>query len=239
MKNILRQVYRKLSRHQDILTLNDPFLGWLRSANAGFLNEGNIYSFDCAIRHLRSNSPVVEIGAFCGLSTNVISYLLRKHSKQNQLFVSDPWLFENGYIDGGFIPGTKILFNNYRKHVISSFMANTSFFSDMLPHPIESTSDTFFEKWAARASVLDIFNRQVILGGPISFAYIDGNHTYEYAKRDFHNVDAYLEAGGFILLDDSFDGSPFECAQLARDVLDFPSYKLVHKNPNFLFQKMY
>ena len=49
----------------------------------------------------------------------------------------------------------------------------------------------------------DVFGRSFQLGGPISFCYIDGNHTDDLAKRDFENCDRYLEKGGFVLFDDS------------------------------------
>lgn len=62
-------------------TLKDEYLDWLCFANAGMLDPGNIYSMDIAVRNLPSGSPVVEIGSFCGLSSNVISYLLLKHKK--------------------------------------------------------------------------------------------------------------------------------------------------------------
>ena len=41
------------------------------------------------------------------------------------------------------------------------------------------------------------------LFGPISFCYIDGNHTHEGVKQDFLNCDRWIESGGFILFDDS------------------------------------
>ena len=61
----------------------DEFFLWLNFANAGMFDPGNIYSMDVAIKNLPSTNPVVEIGAFCGLSTNVLAYLLAKHGKNN------------------------------------------------------------------------------------------------------------------------------------------------------------
>lgn len=65
------------------------------------------------------------------------------------------------------------------------------------------TSDEFFDAWKELRHGQDIFGRELTLGGKFSFCYIDGNHTYEAAKRDFLNCDAFLEVGGFLLFDDS------------------------------------
>lgn len=54
----------------------DPFINWLRFANPGMLNEGNIYCIEFVAENLPSENPIVEIGRFCGLSTNTINYEL-------------------------------------------------------------------------------------------------------------------------------------------------------------------
>ena len=75
------------------------------------------------------------------------------------------------------------------------------------------------------------------LGGPISFCFIDGNHAYEYAKRDFEDADEFLERGGFILFDDSSDGSGWEVCEVVKEVAALDRYELVIKNPNYFFRK--
>ena len=52
----------------------DEYVEWLCFANAGMLDRGNLYCFDYAIRNLPSSAPLIEIGSFCGLSTNLITY---------------------------------------------------------------------------------------------------------------------------------------------------------------------
>lgn len=81
-------------------------------------------------------------------------------------------------------------------------MKNVSFFSsDDLLFACQLASDVFFSNWEKEAEVNDIFDRSIKLGGPISFAYIDGNHAYEAVHHDFENVDKWLETGGFILFE--------------------------------------
>ena len=106
-----------------------------------------------------------------------------------------------------------------------------------LPYTIEADSDTFFKQWSAAESVTDVFGRNVDMGGALSFCYIDGNHTYDCAKRDFVNADQYLSPRGFILFDDSGDGSGWEVCKVVEEVLKSGSYHLIAKNPNYLVQK--
>ncbi len=85
----------------------------------------------------------------------------------------------------------------------------------------------------------DVFGREAALGGPISFCFVDGNHTYDFAKRDFTNVDEFLAPGGFILFDDSYDyRNEFGLTPLMREIERNPRYELVAKNPNYLFKRV-
>jgi len=218
----------------------DLFLNWLQFANAGMLNKGNIYSVEYVTKHLPSANPVIEIGSFCGLSTNVISHYLRKSKKSNKLITCDKWIFERG--DDAYevnLGSSAITHNEYRQFVKDAFIRNVKFFSNGLPYTIEELSDDFFHLWDEEKQIDDVMGRSVQLGGPISFAYIDGNHSYEFAKNDFYNVDRYLDVGGFILFDDSADYyDQFGVNRLMKEIMKLANYKLVIKNPNYLFKKV-
>jgi hypothetical protein len=219
-------------------TIDDPALIWFDFAIPGMLHRGNTYCFDYAIRNLKSNSPIVEIGSFCGLSTIVMSYLKEKHGVSNTIITSDAWIFEGADIDSN-LPNTNISHNAYREFVKKTYERNIQMFTpENLPWTFEVLSDEFFELWDSGNAAIDIFNRKRKLGGPISFCYIDGNHSYEFAKRDFENCDKFLEAGGFILFDDSSDGSNWGVCQVVREALKRDDYNLVIKNPNYLIQKI-
>jgi hypothetical protein len=71
----------------------------------------------------------------------------------------------------------------------------------------------------------------------LSFCYIDGNHSYDVATRDFLNTDRFLTPGGFIIFDDSADGSEWEVCKVIQEVIESGSYDLLAKNPNYFFQK--
>src|SRR6516164_5638066 len=70
------------------------YVKWLCFANAGMLDRGNLYLMDYAINQLPSNAPIVEIGSFCGLSTNLLTHYKRKHKRTNRLVTCDKWDFE-------------------------------------------------------------------------------------------------------------------------------------------------
>lgn len=217
--------------------LDDEYLNWLEFANAGMLAKGNLYSFNYAIENLPSDNSIVEIGSFCGLSTNIMSYLLKKHNKQNKIFSSDKWIFEGA--GENKLGDSDVSHAEYREFVRDSFFRNVKMFSkDNLPFTIEEISDDFFAMWEENKQIKDVFERDAKLGGKISFCFIDGNHSYEYVKRDFENTDKFLEKGGFILFDDSADYYDFGSSKLMKEIKNNKNYRVVLKNPDYLIQKI-
>lgn len=218
---------------------SDEYIRWLCTVLGGWLgpDHGNLQAFDYAVRYLPAEGAIVEIGSFLGLSTNIIAYLTLKYRRENLCFTCDPWVFEGtdepigGYFDAGCEA-----FRRYAKEV---FRMSTALFSAARkPYALEIFSAQFFEHWHARATVEDLFGRQVTLGGPISFAYIDGAHTAEAVQDDFLGVDRHLLLGGFILFDDSDDGGCFpEVTRVVRAVAEDPSYELVAKTPHYFVRK--
>jgi hypothetical protein len=215
--------------------ISDDYIEWLGYANVGMLMPGNLYSFDLAVQNLPTQDPILEIGAFSGLSTNAIAYYLRKHGKTNLFFNCDKWQFADWVADEQICDRPIAEYENF---IRDNYRRCLEMFSrDNLPHTIELYSDELFALWAEQASYQDLFGRDVQLGGPISFAYIDGNHAYDYAWRDFENCDRYLVPGGYILFDDSSDHSPHESRKAAQQAARRTNYEVVIKNPNYLLRK--
>ena len=128
---------------------------------------------------------------------------------------------------------------DYQRFVRESYIRNVRMFSGRdLPHTIELLSDHFFRAWERNELRTDVFGRPSTLGGPIGFCYIDGDHSYKQSKRDFENADRHLLPGGFILFDDSADGTKFEVGRLIEEVKRRDDYRVVVKNPNYLVQKL-
>jgi hypothetical protein len=200
----------------------DEFLTWMRFINPGMLWPSNIELIKHCIDNLPSDSAIVEIGSFAGLSLNHITYFLRRAGRSNQVYSVDEWKFE-GARPGEMIGESGVSFDAYRQHVRDTYIRNVSLFSgDRMPLHVELSSDAFFETWNA----------------PISFAYIDGDHSYEQSKRDFDNVHRHLEIGGFIIFDDSADDGDFGCRHTAREASVSELYEIVEKNPNYCLRRV-
>jgi len=242
VRNLIARALGKASRIIDPprrpIDITDEYVNWLCFANAGMLDRGNLYLIDFALSRIGNASPLVEIGSFCGLSANVLTYYKRKHGLKNRVITCDRWDFEIGDGDREHVAGSPVLHADYKRFVRESYLRNTDLFSaGDLPFTVEATSDEFFGQWRRGEAVLDIRGRTLQLGGPISFCYIDGNHTYENTKRDFLNCSAFLEPGGFILFDDSTN-EMFGVGKLMPEVVNSGQYTLVATNPNHLFQKV-
>ena len=224
--------------HSDSNVRSDEYITWLCAPVGGFLtpDHGNLRAFDYAVQHMPAGGAMVEIGSFLGLSTNIITYLTIKYHRDNPLFTCDPWVFEGTDKPvGGYFDASSEAFRDYVKRI---FMENAILFSGKRkPFSIEAFSDQFFKLWHLGSTTEDVFGRSVTLGGPISFAYIDGAHTYNAAKGDFLGVDQHLLPGGFILFDDSADDSDWEVKRVVAEVKRDPSYELVFKTPNYFFRK--
>ena len=216
----------------------NEFLAWVRFAVPGMLEHGNVDAMEYALANMPPGKPILEIGSFCGLSTVVLSYFLSKRSNSTALFTCDKWEFEGRQPGAPLGDSPTVTHDDYRTYVKDTFLRTMkTFAAGRLPHTIECFSDEFFRRWFEKEKAVDVFGRSVTLGGEISFCYVDGNHTYEFAKRDFENTDRALVSGGYILFDDSADESHWEVNRLTREIASGNQYELVSKNPNYLFRK--
>jgi len=225
---------------------NDSFISRLRATiiGEGMLHEGNIYLINYAIKNMPKKGFALEIGTYGGLSTNLILHLLKKHDKTNKLIGCDAWIYE-GYNDNkgkieNFIDGRRDINRiDYMNYIKNSFIRSTKLLHpNSLPYICHIKSDGFFEKWNNNEELTDVFNRKIHLNHKISFAYIDGDHSYRQTKKDFENVSKFLIKGGFILVDDSADYLNFGSVKYVRKIKSNSNFMVVAKNPNYLFQKI-
>jgi len=234
---LARGYYRLVRDRLRRRSQEDEFTRWLRYANAGMLEPGNVWCMDFAIRNLPSADPMVEIGSFAGLSANVICHLLRKHSRGNKFFTCDNWDVTGRQLQER-IEGSEIGFPEYARFVKDTYLRNVGFFSPQnRPFTIEAGSTEFFTRWSKNEEATDVFGRTARLGGPISFCYVDGLHSCEAVREEFRSIDRYLVPGGFILFDDSSDSGPFELKNLMPEIAALGTYELVQQCPNYLFRK--
>lgn len=219
------------------INIYDNYIDYLFSANPGLVHEGNLYCFKYVADNLVSDKPIVEIGALCGLSTNVISYYLQNANKDNKIYSCDLW--EYNICKKSKCINLPVSNEQYSNFIKENYIRNTNMFSKKnAVCGIKLKSDIFFKKWINSEKVIDINKCSVQLGGKISFCYIDGDHSYKQAKKDFVNADKIIEIGGFVLFDDSAPYSGVGCAKLMPEILKNNRYKLIIANPNYLFQKI-
>lgn len=209
----------------------------------GMLHPGNIYLMDYAVRNMPTGAYVMEIGSWAGLSTNLLLHLMKKYGRKEKFTGCDPWLYsynEGKETEPTFIDGREDISRmEYMDYIRQGFINSVTILNKTkLPFTCHLTSDEYFERIHRRLILTDVFGRDFRFEGGLSFCYIDGNHTYEYVKRDFENVDQHLLRGGMILLDDSDRSDPFGSARFMREVKMNPSYKVIARNPNYLVQKI-
>src|SRR2546428_4676566 len=123
---LFQKIRNKLRRPS--IDIPDEYVRWLTFANAGMLDRGNLYCFDHAMRNLPSHAPMIEIGSFCGLSTNLLAYYKQRAGVSNRLFTSDKWEFE-GADDGPLDDHSAITHQEYRDFIKESFLRNVRMFS--------------------------------------------------------------------------------------------------------------
>jgi predicted O-methyltransferase YrrM len=219
------------------VTLDREFLKWMSFSVAGMLHPGHRHLMDSAVRLLPTSDPVLEIGAFAGLSTNVLTYFLEQHGRENELVTTDPWIFEGE--EPTTVPESSVTFPEYRARVRTQFEENVRFWNaHRLPYAFDLTSDDLFTAWRDGAERTDVFGRPRRLGGPIAFSFVDGDHRYEQARRDFLHVDEFLVPGGLVLFDDSDEFGAFpDVYRVVQEAIGSHGYELVDENPHHLLRK--
>ena len=236
-RNTYRSIRRKLFPYK---RLPDEFYDALYVSINGaplFIPE-NTYCVDLAIRNLPTDDPVVEIGSFTGMSTCMLSHFLELHQRRNTLFNVDKWEFEEKEKQY-YSRVLKVTPETMKHYIRESFIRNLQLCcGSRLPATIELFSDDFFECWNTRSSLVDLWGRTVMPGGPISFAYLDGNHQYAFVKRDFDNVSKWLVKDGFIFFDDSDPAIKSGVRDFVQEGSWKKEYELVIKNPNYLLRKI-
>jgi predicted O-methyltransferase YrrM len=251
-------------RLPDLAFERDEFMTRLSLVIPGWLDTRNLRLFDYCIANLPTRAPALEIGSFVGLSLIHMTHLMRRNGRENPVISVDDWNYAKdgpGATEGAQhphdqlhqysggpdrpIPGSSVTVGEFRAHCIETFRRNVELFSrDRMPHHIALSSDAFFESWASHERSMDLFGRPVELGGPISFAYIDGDHSYEQSHKDFVNVDRYLDVGGFIVFDDSAEGAvspqgtPWGSAKTAREAAKLARYQVIDRTHNYCIQKI-
>lgn len=75
-------------------------------------------------------------------------------------------------------------------------------------------------------------------GTKLDFAFIDGNHFFEYIMVDFHFIDKMLEQDGYIMFDDSWlRATQLVASYIQKNRKDYKEIKALPEN-TIMFQKI-
>src|SRR5688572_27639619 len=122
MKEFINKIRSYLQRRKSKKHTDYEFIHWLKFVNPGMLDNGNLYCFEYAVNNLPTGDPIVEIGSFCGLSTNLISFYLQKSGKQNKLITCDKWIFEGAENPDDYLKGSLIQHKDYKGFVRDTYI---------------------------------------------------------------------------------------------------------------------
>ncbi len=234
--DLLFRAWRQISGRAPVsYSGKEAAASWMDYALAGMFSLHDVAALDAAIACMPAVGAVVEVGSFAGRSTCFLLHLLKKHGRQHPLFTVDRWSFEGS--ESGVVDGSCVTHAQYREYVISQYRLNvTTWHADRLPFHACASSDDFFQAWQRNETLVDLHGRRVALGGPLAFALIDGDHSYEQTSRDLMNVDRHLVLGGLVFMHDtaSRDGGP---RKALLEAIAQRRYRRVLENPNALIRK--
>jgi hypothetical protein len=123
------RLLRKRLEDRNIIDISDAYTLRLQQINTGMLHRGNLYCFRYALERLPSSAPIVEIGSFCGLSTNIITYYKEVLSSKNKLINCDPWDYGFKGLDHAPIGSSSITGNEWGEFAKVTFEHNVKFIS--------------------------------------------------------------------------------------------------------------
>lgn len=135
----------------------------------------------------------------------------------NRLYLVDPFGTDSNYNEPDKLAGGKKAEKIARKRVDSLMKLDINSKKEI--YFVKKTSDEFFKNFKIK----------------LDFIYIDGNHSYEYVKRDLENSYKIVRSGGIIAGDD------FPMYDVAKAVVEFANkYNLnviVEKRDFIIFKK--
>ncbi len=166
---------------------------------AGGLHPAVPGALEFAMSNLPYDAPIVELGAFCGLSTNLLAHCKVKQGLRNRIIACDSW---------GLGPAEKTQAqteqsgSDYGHFLRASFINSiTTFCPEPHPYGVEMRPHEFSASWKRHEVVQDVLGRDIELGGPISFCFLRQKGQDYDVLQVLQDCDEYLSSGAFLLLD--------------------------------------
>ena len=198
---------------------------YILNTKLGLLLHDRLHSNSSTSRDfLLQTFPKFSTGAEIGVNKGHFSERILEIVKPKKLHLIDPWKFEDGefYEAGEKIQDQKTLdirFHNVQKKFAneikkSQVVINRSSSNEILP----KFDDNYFD-----------------------WIYIDGNHSYEFVKKDLELSYMKIKNGGLITGDDYYDGEVCK-GGVKKAVCEFitnEQCKVIQlKNNQFILQKI-
>ncbi len=144
---------------------------------------------------------VVEIGSLMGRSAFVLLYLAWRY-RIGPVLTIDPWRADSA-IQRDSPKEFQTLVSEWDFEVLSEgFMVNmVPFRADDHAH-MRLTSENSFKMYAEGATILSRMGGRVAYSGKIAVIHIDGNHDYDYVKKDCKLWLGRMLPGSWLILDD-------------------------------------
>jgi hypothetical protein len=169
----------------------------------GWFHLGELNLLYGAVRSIDAKN-CLEIGTYMGRSTFALCSALKACGGQRRLLCVDPWAspIDEEYFELDFMktmleryPSIKEEYSDWKKYptTLDCFgltMNRYPFMKDFVEVRRARSSDTEFT------------------GEVFDLAFIDGDHTYEGVKHDYHKVRPHVRQGGIICLHDDSEHFP-------------------------------
>ena len=163
--------------------------------------------------------PEDSVGAEIGVWKGDFSEQILEIARPKLLHLVDPWSFQPDFSDrmfGGTVAKSQAdmdaIFEGTKARLADH--ANVQYW--------RMTSDDFFEQFPEK----------------LDWVYIDGNHFYDWVKRDIENALKVVKPGGYVCGDDYYwhvDGR-YQVKEAVRDVLAGTDFRLKVVNEQFMIR---
>lgn len=154
---------------------------------------------------------LVEIGSFQGRSAFAIAWLAKSYDIGNLICV-DPWNNNKIELQGGDSILARGASDVDLDRIFLSFIASVGFLDNVgYIRDLSTDAATKYADYATRGCLPPTELKSLPINGEIALLHIDGNHRYDFVKRDVEVWGPFVMPGGWILLDDyvwSFGDGP-------------------------------
>lgn len=155
-----------------------------------------------SIFRILPEGDLVEIGSFQGRSAFAIAWLAKVYGVGNLVCV-DPWSSEKIEDQGNDLVLSRARNDVDLDRIFCSFIASTGLLGNVgYIRDLSADAATKYAEYARLGCLPPNELNSLSIAGEIALLHIDGNHRYDFVKRDVEVWAPFVMSGGWILLDD-------------------------------------